>query len=65
MLVLKCCQYVVDMGKIRLFKMISKNENDLRNVDTYIDMGYSELGQHSKTLTYCGRACRLINTDLQ
>ena len=27
-----------------------------RNVDIYVDMEYSELGRHSKTLMCCGRA---------
>ena len=37
-----------DMGKRRFFQ-----SDFLRYVDIYVDMGYSELGRHSKILTCC------------
>ena len=36
----------------------------LWNVDIYVYRGYSELGEHSKTLTCCGELCKLIFSDL-
>ena len=38
------------------FKEISKKLPIPQNVDIYVNIGYSELGGHSKTLTCCGGA---------
>ena len=38
------------------FIVISKRYPYSRNVDIYVDIGYSELGGQSRTLTCCGGA---------
>ena len=45
------------MGKKLFFQSdLKKTSKKFRNADIYVDMGYSELDGHSKTLLCCGGA---------